>query len=90
MGEVYRAFDTKLNRLAAVKFLSDHLATAAARRRFQLEAQLACSLNHPHIVTVHDVGEFESRQYLVTEYIDGGTLREWLRAQPETGAMPSN
>jgi len=80
MGEVYRAFDTKLNRTVAIKVLSDDLADAAARRRFQREAQMASSLNHPHIVTVHDAGEFEGRQYLVTEYVDGGTLKSWARA----------
>ena len=79
MGEVYRALDTKLNRPVAVKLLSDELADAAACRRFQREAQTASSLNHPHILTVHDAGEIEGRQYLVTEYIDGGTLREWAR-----------
>jgi serine/threonine protein kinase len=68
---------TRLNRPVAIKFLSDKLADTAARRRFQREAQLASSLNHPHIVTVHDVGEFKGRQYLVTEYIDGGTLNDW-------------
>src|SRR5215467_8659399 len=81
MGVVYRALDTKLNRPVAIKFLSGDLADAAARRRFQREAQMASSLNHPHIVTVHDVGEFEGRQYLVTEFIDGGTLKDWLGAQ---------
>ena len=81
MGVVYRALDTKLNRDVAVKFLSNDVADAAGRRRFQREAQMASSLNHPHIVTVHDVGEFEGRQYLVTEFVDGGTLREWIRAE---------
>jgi serine/threonine protein kinase len=79
MGEVYRALDTRLNRPVAVKLLSDELADAAARRRFQREAQMASSLNHPHILTLHDVGEIEDRQYLVTEYIDGGTLKDWSR-----------
>jgi eukaryotic-like serine/threonine-protein kinase len=77
MGEVYRALDTKLNRPVAIKVLSDQLADADARRRFQREAQTASSLNHPHILTVHDVGEFEGRQYLVTEFVDGGTLAAW-------------
>src|SRR5690348_15641987 len=81
MGTVYRAIDTKLNRPVAIKILSDDLADAAARRRFQREAQMASSLNHPHIVTVHDAGEFEGRQYLVTEFVDGGTLKDWARAQ---------
>ena len=84
MGVVYRALDTKLNRPVAVKFLSDELADTAARRRFQREAQMASSLNHPHIVTVYDVGEFEGRQYLVTEFIDGGTLKDWARAEKRT------
>jgi len=79
VGEVYRALDTKLNRPVAVKLLSEELADAAARRRFQREAQMASSLNHPHIVTVHDAGEVEGRQYLVTEYVDGGTLKDWAR-----------
>ena len=84
MGVVYRALDTKLNRHVAIKLLSDDLADAAARRRFQREAQTASSLNHPHILTVHDVGEFDGRQYLVTEFVDGGTLRDWARATPRT------
>jgi len=78
MGTVYRALDTKLNRPVAVKFLSDHLADAAGRRRFQREAQMASSLNHPHILTVHDVGEFGGRQYIVSEFVDGGTLKNWI------------
>jgi serine/threonine protein kinase/tetratricopeptide (TPR) repeat protein len=84
MGVVYRALDTKLNRPVAIKVLSDDLADAAARRRFQREAQTASSLNHPHIVTVHDVGEFDGRQYLVTEFVDGGTLKDWAQATKRT------
>ena len=84
MGMVFRALDTKLNRPVAVKFLSDDLADAAARRRFQREAQMASSLNHPHILTVYDAGELEGRQYLVTEYIDGGTLKDWARSAKRT------
>src|SRR5882724_12482824 len=84
MGTVYRALDTKLNRPVAIKFLSDDLADAAARRRFQREAQMASSLNHPHIVTVHDVGEFEGRQYLVMECVDGGTLKDWAKEKKRT------
>jgi Tol biopolymer transport system component len=79
MGVVYRALDTRLNRPVAIKFLSDELADLAARRRFQREAQTASRLNHPHILTVHDAGEFEGRQYLVTELVDGGTLRDWTK-----------
>ena len=81
MGVVFRAVDTKLHRPVAIKFLSDDLADAAARRRFQREAQMASSLNHPHILTVYDVGEFDGRQYLVTEFVDGGTLKNWAQRQ---------
>ena len=78
MGEVFRAVNTKLNRPVAIKFLSAELAEQpAARRRFQREAQMASSLNHPHILTVHDAGDFAGRQYLVTEFVDGGTLQAW-------------
>lgn len=84
MGVVYRAHDTKLNRPVAIKFLSGDLADAAARRRFQREAQMASSLNHPHILTVYDAGEFAGRQYLVTEFVDGGTLRDWYKRQPRS------
>jgi serine/threonine protein kinase/Tol biopolymer transport system component len=81
MGEVFRAVDTKLNRPVAIKFLSAELADTAARRRFQREAQMASSLNHPHILTVHDAGDFEGRQYLVTEFVDGGTLETWAKEE---------
>jgi serine/threonine protein kinase/Tol biopolymer transport system component len=84
MGTVFRAVDIKLHRPVAIKFLSDDLADAAARRRFQREAQVASSLNHPHILTVYDVGEFDGRQYLVTEFIDGGTLKDWIQKQPRS------
>ncbi len=77
MGTVYRATDTKLNRAVAIKFVSTDLADASDRRRFQREAQLASSLNHPHILTVYDAGEQDGRQYLVSELVDGGTLRDW-------------
>jgi len=81
MGVVYRALDTKLNRPVAIKFLSDRLTDAAGRRRFQREAQTVSSLNHPHILTVLDAGETGDRQYLVTEFVDGGTLSAWARRE---------
>lgn len=80
MGEVYRARDTRLNRSVAIKFLSGEFIDEAARRRFEQEARMASALAHPHIVSVHDAGEFEDKQYLVTEFIDGGTVREWMRS----------
>jgi Tol biopolymer transport system component/predicted Ser/Thr protein kinase len=81
MGVVYRATDTRLNRPVVIKVLSDRLADATARRRFQREARMASALNHPHILTVYDAGEVGDRQYLVTEFVDGGTLRDWCRAE---------
>ena len=84
MGVVYRALDTTLNRPVAIKFLSNEFADAAARHRFQREAQTASSLNHPHILTVYDAGEFEGRQYLVTEFVDGGTLKTWVGSGKRT------
>jgi serine/threonine protein kinase len=78
VGTVYRAVDTRLNRPVAIKVLTSDLADLTSRHRFQREAQMASSLNHPHILTVHDVGELDGRQYLVTEFVDGGTLRGWL------------
>jgi eukaryotic-like serine/threonine-protein kinase len=77
MGEVYRAEDTRLGRVVAIKFLSAELADESVRRRFQQEAKMASALNHPHILTVHEADEIGGRQYLVTEFIDGGTLRDW-------------
>ena len=84
MGVVYKAVDAKFRRPVAIKLLSAGSADTAARRRFLREAKTASSLNHPHILTVHDVGDFDGRQYLVTEFVDGGTLRDWAHAEPRT------
>ena len=80
MGEVYLAHDMKLDRRVALKVLSPELAADRDRlRRFHQEARAASSLNHPHIVVVHDFGELDGRPYLVTEFIEGETLRHRLR-----------
>ena len=84
MGVVYRALDTRLNRQVAMKFLSADVADAGALRRFQREAQMASGLNHPHLVTVHDIGEADGQQYVVTELVDGGTLSDWVAAAPRS------
>jgi serine/threonine protein kinase/tetratricopeptide (TPR) repeat protein len=79
MGEVYRARDSRLGRLVAIKVLSSdlrHNATAAAR--LDREAKLASSLNHPGIVTVFDVGRFEDRPFLVMELVEGEPLATLL------------
>jgi serine/threonine protein kinase/Tol biopolymer transport system component len=77
MGIVYRATDTKLNRPVAIKFLSSVVTDADVRRRFKQEAETTSSLNHPHIVTVYDVGEHDGAQYIVSELVDGGTLDDY-------------
>jgi formylglycine-generating enzyme required for sulfatase activity/dienelactone hydrolase len=74
-----------LDRPVAIKFLSDQLLDATARRRFQQEARMASALNHPHILTVYDAGELDGRQYLVTELVDGGTLADWRSSSPQHG-----
>jgi serine/threonine protein kinase len=82
-GQVYLAHDAKLERPVALKFLSPELAANGSRvRRFHQEARAASSLNHPHIVVVHDFGELDGRPYMVTELIEGETLRRRLRQGP--------
>ena len=83
MGEVYLGHDSRLDRRVAIKFLSPELAVDRSRlRRFHQEAKAASSVNHPHIVVVHDFGEWDGRPYLVTEFIEGETLRHRLRQGP--------
>lgn len=82
MGVVYRAQDLTLQRSVAIKFLSSEIADEDRRRRFQQEAQTASALNHPHILTVYEVGIFKGRDYLVTEYVEGGSLRERILRGP--------
>lgn len=83
MGQVYLAHDTRLDRPVALKFLSPELTADGDRvRRFRQEARAASSLNHPHIVVVHDFGELGGRPYIVTELIEGETLRRRLQQGP--------
>ena len=80
MGDVYLGHDSRLDRPVAIKFLSPELAVDRSRlRRFHQEAKAASSVNHPHIVVVHDFGELDGRPYMVTEFIEGETLRQRLR-----------
>ncbi|MBI1876251.1 MAG: serine/threonine protein kinase [Acidobacteria bacterium] len=82
MGEVYRATDTKLDRDVAIKILNrDVAADPAALRRFEQEARAVSALNHPGIVTIHDIGESEGRFYIVMELVEGATLRGLLRTE---------
>lgn len=80
MGEVYLAEDTKLGRKVALKILGDDYTTNRDRlNRFEQEACAASALNHPNILTIHEVGVDEGRHFIATEYIDGKTLRKKMR-----------
>jgi len=78
MGEVYLAEDAKLDRSVALKFLSPHLCQdEACRKRFEREAQAAAKLDHPNIVTVYEVGEFQGRPFFAMQHIEGRSLHEY-------------
>src|SRR5579864_3583223 len=80
MGEVYKARDTRLNRDVAIKVLPQSFAEDGDRlRRFQLEAQSAGALNHPNILAIHDIGTYEKSPYLVSELLEGESLRDRLQ-----------
>src|SRR5712692_9794070 len=79
MGEVYKARDTRLNRIVAIKVLPPHLADRSElRERFEREARTVASLNHPHICVLHDIGQQDGIDYLVMEYLEGETLAQRL------------
>jgi serine/threonine protein kinase len=81
MGEVYLAQDRRLNRRVALKILSSFFASDDLRvRRFQREAQATSALNHPNILTIHEVGEHEDVWFIATEFIEGQTVRELIDA----------
>ena len=83
MGEVYRARDTRLKREVAIKVLPQSVSSDADRlRRFEQEALATAALNHPNILAVFDIGTHEGAPYVVSELLEGETLRERLRAGP--------
>src|SRR5271165_1900120 len=83
MGEVYRARDTKLKRDVAIKVLPEYWSRDPERlHRFELEAQAAATLNHPNIVSIFHVGQYDGSPYIVTELLHGETLRERIRHGP--------
>lgn len=85
MGEVFLAQDVRLNRKVALKLLRSDLRGNEDRlRRFQQEAQAASALNHPNILTIHEIGQQASLLYIATEYVEGDTLRQHLSREPMT------
>jgi WD40 repeat protein len=86
-SSVWEAFDPVLHRRVAVKVCTpDALMSPAVRSRFHREAELASRLMHPHIVTIHEVGEDEGLEFITTEFCAGGSLAEWLARHP--GPVP--
>jgi serine/threonine protein kinase/Tol biopolymer transport system component len=82
MGVVYLAFDHELHRNVALKFLHDDLLSDQQRvQRFKQEARAASALNHPNILTIHQIGDIAGRQFIATEFVEGETLRELMKRQ---------
>src|SRR5919201_6636899 len=83
MGEVYRARDTKLKREVAIKILPDEFSRDPERvSRFQREAEVLASLNHPNIAAIYDVQEAKESRFLVLELVEGETLAERIKRGP--------
>ncbi len=79
MGVVYKAEDTKLKRIVAIKFLPRQIAASDdERERFTIEAQAAAALNHPNIATIYAIEEVDGEMFIVMEFIDGRELRKLL------------
>ena len=83
MGQVYLAEDAKLGRKVALKLLRTSYTRDESRwHRFQQEARAASALNHPNILTIHELGEVNGEQFIATEFVEGETLRERLKRAP--------
>jgi len=83
MGEVYRARDARLGRIVAIKVLPASFSADASRlQRFVQEARSAAALNHPNILSIFDIGEADGAPYIVSELLEGQTLRDRIRSGP--------
>jgi serine/threonine protein kinase len=83
MGEVYRALDTRLNRVVAIKILAAHLSSSPElKQRLDREARAISSLNHPHICQLYDIGSQEGTEFLVMEFLEGETLTDRVKRGP--------
>src|SRR5687768_7679046 len=81
MGEVYLAHDEQLERMVALKVLLPEFCCQLDRvNRFKLEARAASALNHPNIITIHEIGEADERVFIATEFVDGETVREKIES----------
>ena len=89
MGEVYRARDPRLEREVAIKVLPGEVADRTHLRRFEQEARAAGALNHPNVLAVHDVGTRPGRPYVVSEMLEGQTLKVRLAGERFPSARPS-
>lgn len=86
MGVVYKAQDMKLDRFVAIKFLPSHLSsTSENKARFLQEAKATAALNHPNILSIYEIDEYDSGTFIVLEYIDGQNLKDYL-ASIKTGS----